>query len=170
MSEANLKLRKAAGYNGRDLTIALIFSIIGIAAVIATLQIPTDGTSHFDLRSATFFPTLTALIIVVASIHLAVRAVSRPVADAAPTLPASRNLRTCIATCVMAAYGAAIFYVGFWPASSVAIIAMASLLSSKPFSSSEKRWLVATALVVPGIIILTFKVFLAVQMPTGGGY
>jgi predicted membrane metal-binding protein len=67
-------------------------------------------------------------------------------------------------------YAAAIFTLGFWLSSSLAIVAMGVLLSAQRLSRREWLWLAAVAAVVPGLIIWVFDLFLAVKMPVAGGF
>lgn len=170
MMQSDAVPKKIPTYKQIDLAVALVFAVIGCAAMVETLQTSADGASPLDPRYATFFPLLVSLIIVLASIVLALRALRSTTSAGVADAGKARYGRTGLATAVMAVYGAAIFYAGFWPASSVAIVVMALLLTGKPLSRSEKGWLAIVALLLPGLIIIVFNVFLAVRMPTGGGY
>lgn len=168
MMRSNSLPRRRSTYNLCDLAVALTFMALGLAAIANVLQTSNGDANHFDLRSATFFPLLTALILVITSICLTIRAIRSTTPAASPSTDKPRSLRAGIATFVMVLYAAAIFRFGFWMASSGAIVLMALLLAAKPLSRRELGWLAATALAVPGMIIVVFNVFLAVQMPVGG--
>ena len=75
------------------------------------------------------------------------------------------------ATTLTVIYAYAVFHVGYWVASSVALILMAILHTSAGLTPRRFAWLILTGLIAPGVVIETFRVFLAVNMPGfSGGY
>jgi hypothetical protein len=152
------------------MAVALAFGALGAGVIAEVMKAPKADAGYFDLQSATFFPLSTALIILAASAFLALRALtgSQPAQAPAPDKP--RHFRAVMATVVLVVYAWLMFRIGFWPSSSLAIIAMGLLLTAQAFSRRRLLWLGAIGLTVPGLVMITFDWFLAVKMPVGGGF
>jgi len=79
--------------------------------------------------------------------------------------------RMIAATLLTVVYTYAVFKVGYWLASSVAMLLMALLHTTAGLTRAKVAWLIIACVVTPGVIIEAFRVFLAVSMPgAGGGY
>ncbi len=154
-----------------DLATALLFMLLGAAAIVITLRIPAPTGSLFDLQSPLFFPLLVGGLIMLIAARLGWRALRGSWQEAEPTTdPAPRYGRMALTAVVMIAYTAAIFIIGYWAASSIAIVVMTWLLSAQPLTRRDVVGLLIVALVTPGVIGAAFNAFLAVRMPAGGGW
>ncbi|HWL29794.1 MAG TPA: tripartite tricarboxylate transporter TctB family protein, partial [Burkholderiaceae bacterium] len=113
-----------------DFIVALSFIAIGIATVIAVSRFPEQTHGILDPQSVSFFPLLIAAILIGAAVRVALRTRRSPYEAPAATETPPRLRRCLLAAFTLPVYAAAIFTLGFWPSSSLAIVAMAVLLSS----------------------------------------
>ncbi|NGM86279.1 hypothetical protein G5B35_03050 [Parapusillimonas sp. SGNA-6] len=153
-----------------DVIVAAFFIALGMATIIAVLRFPDQPHGILDFQSVSFFPLLIAVIVISAALRVAFRS-NDPGGQETDTAEAPPRLgRAFLAAFLLPLYAAAIFALGFWLSSSIAIVVMGLLLSPRRLSRREGLWLVAVAAVVPGLIIWVFDLFLAVKMPVAGGF
>jgi hypothetical protein len=153
-----------------DYVVAAFFIALGIATIVAVLQFPDQPHGVLDLQSVSFFPLFIAIILIGAALRIASRAHPQAGQEASTAEAPPRLRHAFLAALLLPLYAAAIFMLGFWLSSSLTIVAMGVLLSSRRLSRREGLWLAATAIAVPGLIIWVFDLFLGVKMPVAGGF
>jgi hypothetical protein len=154
----------------QDGAIAIAFTAIGITVIALMMATPTAGVGYHDLKSPTLFPLVIAYIILAAATILAVRTIGRKQRSNPSSNSRPRYVRAGLGVIALLSYGVGIFSVGFWLSSTLSIVAMGLLLDAKSLTRSSALQLVIVAVTAPLLVIWIFRLFLAVEMPTGGGF
>lgn len=132
---------------------------LGAAALYWAIETGRDDAlAIFALRGALWFPAIVAALLFAAGAALAFRTVRGGGQD---NLDIGYFGVGVAGAAGLALHAGAVFVVGFWPASTLAILGFGWLLGH-PLRSP---WLLGTAVVFPGAIQYTFALALAVQMP-----
>ena len=151
----------------QDGIIAALFAFIALLVIALMRDAALPGVAYHDLKSPTLFPLVIAYLMLGASSTLALRAWKRKGRKPSHHGPHPRYLRAVLGAITLIVYGYALFTVGFWLASSACIFAMGLLLNTQPIQRQFAFTLGIVAAVMPFLVIWIFKLFLAVDMPTG---
>lgn len=142
-----------------DAIAACLAILLGAAALYWVIDTSIgESIALFSIREALWFPAVVALLLVAAGTALVFKARKRADRTAADEPYSGKALLGAVG---LVAYSSALFVLGFWLASTLAILGYAHLLGH----SWRSPWLLATALVFPGLIQITFAFALLVRMP-----
>lgn len=153
--------------NNKMLDARVAVAAMLIAAGIVGVVVGTFKSGNYhDPMSPSFFPLLLAYLLFTCGAFLGGRAwLSRPAAPEPDDARHPRYGRGVLGAVVLVLYGFGVFYIGFWLASVLVILALGVLLLDGPVST-RFVWLVLTmGIVVPVVVAFMFDAFAGIKMP-----
>ncbi|MEM8959483.1 MAG: tripartite tricarboxylate transporter TctB family protein [Pseudomonadota bacterium] len=147
-----------------DLWIGVVASALGIAALaLVPGEVARDGLQDFgNVRSAAFFPVISAVFLILLSAALLLRAVRAGALSPTESRMPAISFKVAAVGSALGIAGLAVFWLGF-------LVTTALLIAGLSFVFGERRLRVIAALAVsvPLAIQILFRETLNVLLPSG---